>query len=187
MSQKSWFLCTQIFSLHPKFCPCSHHTPPSSFEKQNNFKLRKVNHTLGDHRSGRAWDSNHGPNETDGRHMSEKTKNLRKKLPKKKNEKFSEKKNQAKKNTKKHLVWYPCLCPLWTARLIFFLQEKKSHHKWNFGIFCYNFGEIFLGGPCVVLCGIIKTQKQKTEKSLFKKHSGLFLDYCGRKPVKISP
>ena len=33
------------------------------------FKLRKVNHTLGDHRSGRAWDSNHGPNETDGRHL----------------------------------------------------------------------------------------------------------------------
>merc|ERR1711936_615283 len=76
-----------------------------------NFELRKVNHTLGDHRSGRAWDSNHGPNETDGRHMSEKTKNLRKKLPNKKNEKFSEKKTK-QKNTKKHLVWYPCLCPL---------------------------------------------------------------------------
>jgi len=44
----------------------------------------------------------------------------------------------------------------------------------------------FLGDPCVVLCGImLKTQKQKTEKSLFKKHSG-FLDYCGRKPVKYS-
>merc|ERR1711990_853798 len=47
--------------------------------------------------------------------------------------------------------------------------------------------------PCVVLCGIIIKNKQtncklnkKMEKSLFKKHSGLFLDYCGRKPVKIS-
>merc|ERR1711920_1149686 len=67
------------------------------------FKLRKVNHTLGDHRSGRAWDSNHGPNETDGRHLSKKPKNLRKKLPKKKNEKFSEKKIKQKK-LKKHLV-----------------------------------------------------------------------------------
>merc|ERR1712051_974941 len=75
------------------------------------LKLRKVNHTLGDHRSGRAWDSNHGPNETDGRHLSQKLKNLRKKLPKKKNEKFSEKKIKQKK-LKKHLVWYPCLCPL---------------------------------------------------------------------------
>jgi len=73
----------------------------SPFFKKNpqTFKLRKVNHTLGDHRSGRAWDSNHGPNETDGRHLSKKPKNLRKKLPKKKNEKFSEKirKNQTKK------------------------------------------------------------------------------------------
>jgi len=47
--------------------------------------------------------------------------------------------------------------------------------------------------PCVVLCGIIIKNKQtncklnkKMEKSLFKKHSGLFLDYCGRKPVKIA-
>merc|ERR1712210_374232 len=52
----------------------------------------------------------------------------------------------------------------------------------------------FLGRePCVVLCGIIIKNKQtncklnkKMEKSLFKKHSGLFLDYCGRKPVKIA-
>merc|ERR1712223_1322436 len=71
--------------------PSSHF---SSKTTPQTFKVRKVNHTLGDHRSGRAWDSNHGPNETDGRHMSEKTKNLRKKLPKKKNEKFSEKKNK---------------------------------------------------------------------------------------------
>merc|ERR1712062_221830 len=63
-----------------------------SSKNPQTFKLRKVNHTLGDRRSGRAWDSNHGPNETDGRHLSQKTKNLRKKLPKKKNEKFSEKK-----------------------------------------------------------------------------------------------
>jgi len=35
--------------------------------------------------------------------------------------------------------------------------------------FCYNFEEIFLGGPCVVLCGIIKTQKQKNGKEPFQK------------------
>merc|ERR1712107_318604 len=50
------------------------------------LKLRKVNHTLGDHRSGRAWDSNHGPNETDGRHLQ---KNHSKKKKKKKKKKKS--------------------------------------------------------------------------------------------------
>jgi len=90
MSQKS--LNLNFFSTH-------NFHPPLTFLQKNpqTFKLRKVNHTLGDHRSGRAWDSNHGPNETDGRHLSKKPKNLRKKLPKKKNEKFSEKKIKQKK------------------------------------------------------------------------------------------
>merc|ERR1712227_756053 len=78
---------------------------------KKNFKLRKVNHTLGDHRSGRAWDSNHGPNETDGRHLSKKPKNLRKKLPKKKNEKFSEKIKKPNKKIERNIWSDPCLCP----------------------------------------------------------------------------
>merc|ERR1719220_1525786 len=96
MSQKSLNL---NFFQPTQFSSSSH---LSSKKNPQTFKLRKVNHTRGDHRSGRAWDSNHGPNETDGRHLSKKPKNLRKKLPKKKNEKFSEKikKNQTKKNAR---------------------------------------------------------------------------------------
>jgi len=37
---------------------------------------------------------------------------------------------------------------------------------WHF--FCYNFDEIFLGGPCVVLCGIMNA-KTKNGKEPFQK------------------
>merc|ERR1711974_267756 len=87
------------------------------------FKLRKVNHTLGDHRSGRAWDSNYGPNETDGRHLSQKTKNLRKKLPKKKNEKFSEKKSNKKMKETFSLV--PLSLPSLNCKANFFSPRTK--------------------------------------------------------------
>merc|ERR1711971_1140483 len=91
------------------------------------FKLRKVNHTLGDHRSGRAWDSNHGPNETDGRHLSQKPKNLRKKLPKKKNEKFSEKKIKQKK-IKETFSLVPLSLPSLNCKGNFFSPRTKMIH-----------------------------------------------------------
>lgn len=58
---------------------------------------------------------------------------------------------------------FPRLCPLWTARL-FSLDLKGT------------------------LCCALRNKNRKTEKSLFKKHSGLCLDFCGRKPnSKIYP
>jgi len=58
--------------------------------------------------------------------MSEKTKNLRKKLPKKKNEKFSEKKNQTKKY-KETFSLVPLSLPSLNCKAnLFFSKKKKS-------------------------------------------------------------
>merc|ERR1711879_311968 len=89
------------------------------------FKLRKVNHTLGDHRSGRAWDSNYGPNETDGRHLSQKTKILERNYPRKKMKNFLRKKSNKKMKETFSLV--PLSLPSLNCKANFFSKNKISH------------------------------------------------------------
>merc|ERR1712172_13689 len=132
-------------------------------------------------RSGRAWDSNHGPNETDGRHLKNyKTQTKQKNLKNKEN-------SPKKRGNISSDTLVSALSEL--QGLLSISSEKRSQK-----LVKKSQKTTFSGGePCVVLCGIIIKNKQtncklnkKMEKSLFKKHSGLFLDYCGRKPVKIA-
>jgi hypothetical protein len=80
--------------------------------------------------------------------MSEKTKNLRKKLPKKKNEKFSEKKNQTKKY-KETFSLVPLSLPSLNCKANFFFSKKKKSNV-ILAFFATILTKYFLGD--LVLC-----------------------------------
>merc|ERR1712154_256116 len=79
-----------LFFPPPFFSKKNHTLFPFShfFFKIKTFKLRKVNHTLGDHRSGRAWVRTHDPTRPTADTCHKKGKNLRKKFPPSKQKKI---------------------------------------------------------------------------------------------------